>query len=91
MVFLVVFSLVLYWMVTDAMGQVNSHSLPSHLLNNVLTHFKEVKTRAHNLSVDVRKTKNTYSSLEWPTFGVGWPPERTFHLLMVLAVEEKVF
>ena len=54
-VFLVVFSLMLYWMVMDVMGQVNSHSLPSHPLNIVLAHLKEVKIRAHNLSMDVRK------------------------------------
>ena len=62
MVFLVVFSLMLYWMVMDAMGRVNSHSPPPNI---VLAHFKEVKTRAHNLSVDVKKKKmHTYCSSE---------------------------
>lgn len=91
--FLVVFSLLLYWTVTDALGQVNPHSLPSLPLKNVLAYFKEVKTRAPNLLVDTRKNKNTntYCSLEWPTFGVGWPPEGMFHLPTVLAVEDRVF
>lgn len=47
----------LYWMVTDTIRQTNSHSLHSHPLNIVLAHFKEVKTRAHNLSVDMNKKK----------------------------------
>lgn len=44
-VFLVVFSLVLY-MATAAMRQINSHPLPSYSLNIILAHFKEMKTRA---------------------------------------------
>lgn len=64
-VLLVVFDFVLDWTVTDKMGQANSHSSLSHPLNMVLAHFKEVKTRAHNLSVDVKKKKMyTYYSLE---------------------------
>lgn len=91
-VVLVVFAFVLDWTVADKMGQANSHSSLFHPLNMVLAHFKEVKTRAHNLSVDVKKKKmHTYCSLEWPTCGVGWPPEGTFHLSMVLAVEDKMF
>lgn len=27
-------------------------------LNNVLSHLKEMRTRAHNLSVDVKKERN---------------------------------
>ena len=30
-------------------------ALPSHPINIVLAHLKEVKIRAHNLSMDVRK------------------------------------
>ena len=48
-VLLVVFDFVLDWTVTDKMGQANSHSSLSHPLNMVLAHFKEVRTRAHNL------------------------------------------
>lgn len=74
------------------MGRVNCHSLSSHPLNIVLAPFKEVKTRARNRSVDVSKKKmHMYSSSEWPTFGVGWPPKGNFHLPTVLAVEDKVF
>lgn len=49
---LVVFGFYIYWTLTDAMGQTDSHSL-----NIVLAHFKEVRTRAHNLLVDVKKGK----------------------------------
>lgn len=50
-----------------------------------------MKTRAHNLSMDVNKKKiHTYSSSEWPTFGVWWPPEGIFHLPTLLAVEDRV-
>nr|XP_021520561.1 LOW QUALITY PROTEIN: uncharacterized protein LOC110566968 [Meriones unguiculatus] len=66
------------------MGQTTSKPL-----DLILTHFGEVKARAHGLSVDVRKGKMmTFCSSEWPTFKVGWPPEGTFHLPTVLAVEE---
>ncbi|XP_060222455.1 uncharacterized protein LOC132647100 isoform X3 [Meriones unguiculatus] len=69
------------------MGQTTSKPL-----DLILTHFGEVKARAHGLSVDVRKGKRmTFCSSEWPTFNVGWPPEGTFHLPTVLAVEDKVF
>lgn len=75
-------------MVTDVMGQVSSHSLPSHPLNIILAHFKEVKTRAHNLSVNVNKKKmHRYCSSE----SCLWPPEGTFTLPTVLAVEDRVF
>ena len=70
------------------MEQVNSHSLPSYPLNTVLAHFKDVKTRAHNLSVNVNKKKmHRYCSSE----SYLWPPEGTIHLPTVLAVEDKVF
>ena len=87
-VLLVVFDFVLDWTVTDKMGQANSHSSLSHPLNMVLAHFKEVKTRAHNLSVNVNKKKmHRYCSSE----SYLWPPEGTIHLPTVLAVEDKVF
>lgn len=90
-VLLVVFDFVLDWTVTDKMGQANSHSSLSHPLNMVLAHFKEVKTRAHNLSVGVSKQKmHEYCSLEWPTFRVGWPAVGTSHLPMGLAVDDSV-
>jgi hypothetical protein len=90
-VFLVVFSLALYWTVTNAMGQVNSHSLPSHPFNIVLAHFNEMKTRAHILLVNVNMKKvYTYCSSDWPAFGVRWPLEGTFHLPTVLVVVEDI-
>lgn len=64
-VFRVEISRLLYWTVMDTMEQVNSHSLPSHSLNIVLPYFNEMKTIAHNVSVDVSKKKmHTYYSLE---------------------------
>lgn len=62
----------------------------SQPLNLILTNFKEV--RAHYLSVDVKKGKmSTYYSSEWLAFDVGCPPETTFRLPTMLAVEDKVF
>ena len=70
MVFLIVFSIILYWTIMDTTRQVSSHSLLSHP-NIVLAHFKEVKTRAHNLSVDMNKKEMyTYCISEWPNFWV---------------------
>ena len=43
-VLLVVFGFVLYWTLMDDMGQADSSPL-----SIVLAHFKEVRTRAHNL------------------------------------------
>lgn len=83
-VFLVVFGF--YPTLMDAMEQTDSHRL-----DVALAHFKEVRARALNLSVDVRKGKmTTYCSSEWAAFEVGWPPERTFHLPTVLAAEDSV-
>lgn len=45
-VFLVVFSLVSYCTVTDGVGQINSHFLPSHPLIIILAYFKEVKAQS---------------------------------------------
>ena len=81
-----VFGFVLYWTLMDDMGQADSSPF-----NIVLAHFKEVKTRAHNLSVGVSKQKmHEYCSLEWPTFRVGWPAVGTSHLPMGLAVDDSV-
>ena len=45
-------------------------------LSLTLEHWKEVRVRAHNQSVEVRKGQwQTFRASEWPTFGVGWPPE----------------
>ena len=43
-------------------------------LSLMLSHFLDVKEKAHNLSTDIRKGKfQTYCMSEWPTFDVGWP------------------
>ena len=48
----------------------------------------KIKTRAHNLSVDVKKNKwITFCSSEWPTFQIGWPPGGSFSLPLILAVK----
>ena len=50
-------------------------------LSLMLDHWTEVRTRAHNLSVEVKKRLwQTFCISEWPTFNVGWPPEGTFDL-----------
>ena len=44
------------------------------------------------LTVYVRRGKfQTYCMSEWPTFGVGWPREGTFHLPTVLQVKAVIF
>lgn len=53
------------------MGQ--AQSTPLSLL---LANFGDVKSRGHNLSLDIRRKKLiTFCRSEWPTFGVGWPTE----------------
>ncbi|ERE83902.1 neutral cholesterol ester hydrolase 1-like protein [Cricetulus griseus] len=61
-------------------------------LTLTLDHWTDVKTRAHNLSVEVRKGPwQTFCSSEWPSFGVGWPPEGTFNLSLISAVKRIIF
>uniref|UniRef100_A0ABI7ZSU3 Uncharacterized protein n=2 Tax=Felis catus TaxID=9685 RepID=A0ABI7ZSU3_FELCA len=58
----------------------------------MLSHFSDIKERAHNLSTDIRKGKfQTYCMSEWPTFDVGWPQEGTFHLPIILQVKAVIF
>lgn len=72
---------------TDDMGQTLSTPL-----DLVLSHFGEVKSRAHDLSVSVKKIKFfVFCRNEWPTFEVGWPREGTFDLDIIRAVERVVF
>ena len=69
--------------VTLTMGQTISTPL-----GLTLEHWTEIKTRAHNLSVDVRKRFwRTFCSAEWPAFDVGWPPEGTLGLVVISAVK----
>ena len=61
-------------------------------LSLTLEHWKEVRVRAHNQSVEVRKGPwQTFCASEWPTFGVGWPPEGAFDLSLIAAVRRIVF
>ena len=61
-------------------------------LSLTLGHWKEVKDRANNLSVEVRRKKwQTLCSSEWPTLDVGWPQDGTFNIDCILQVKEQVF
>ncbi|XP_042795235.1 proline-rich protein 36-like [Panthera leo] len=69
------------------MGQMQS--TPLSLL---LTNFRDVRARGHNLSLDIRKRKLiAYCRSEWPTFGVNWLTEGTFCLPVVLKVKSRIF
>ncbi|XP_070271982.1 uncharacterized protein [Myotis yumanensis] len=69
------------------MGQ--SASTP---LSLTLDRWSEVKGRAKNLSLVVKKGKwQTFCSSEWPAFNVGWPPEGSFHLPLIREVRRQVF
>ncbi|XP_066889621.1 uncharacterized protein [Kogia breviceps] len=61
-------------------------------LSLTLSHWTEVKSRAHNLSVEVRKGRwQTLCTSEWPTFQTGWPPEGSFMLDQIRLVKSRVF
>ena len=61
-------------------------------LSLTLDHWTEVKSRAHNLSVQVKKGPwQTFCASEWPTFDVGWPSEGTFNSEIILAVKAIIF
>lgn len=54
-------------------------------LSLTLDHWAEVKTRADNLSVKIKKGRwRIFCASEWPSFKVGWPPEGTFDLTVAL-------
>ncbi|XP_023604502.1 uncharacterized protein LOC111824488 [Myotis lucifugus] len=73
--------------VFSVMGQ--SASTP---LSLTLDHWSEVRGRAQNLSLIVKKSKwQTFCSSEWPSFNVGWPPEGSFHLPLIREVRNLVF
>ncbi|XP_070314438.1 uncharacterized protein [Odocoileus virginianus] len=68
------------------MGQ--GESTPLSLMTD---HFPDVRARAHNLSLSVKKSKlTTFCSAEWPTLQVGWTPEGTFQPSIIQAVKEKI-
>lgn len=55
-------------------------------------HWTDVRARGQNLSVEVKRGPwQAFCSLEWPTFGVGWPPIGTFDLPTIRAVKAIVF
>lgn len=61
-------------------------------LSILIDHFKNVKERAHGLSLDIKKKKLvTLCEAEWPTFGVGWPREGTFDAELVERIKGIVF
>lgn len=84
MVFLsVLFVICVTWM----MGQTISTPL-----SQTLDHWTEVRNRACNLSVEVRKGLwKTFCSSEWPMYNVGWPPEGTLNLTVVSTIKDIVF
>ena len=68
------------------MGQ--GESTPLSLMTD---HFSDIRARAHNLSLLVKKSKLiTFCSAKWPAFWVGWPLEGTFQPSIIQAVKEKI-
>ncbi|XP_055978462.1 LOW QUALITY PROTEIN: uncharacterized protein LOC130031220 [Sorex fumeus] len=65
---------------------------PSTPLSLTLSHWSEVRSRARNLSLIIKKAKRqTFCSAEWPRFQVGWPSEGSFHLPTVLQVKGAIY
>nr|XP_040128213.1 uncharacterized protein LOC101955775 [Ictidomys tridecemlineatus] len=61
-------------------------------LSLALDHWQDVRSRADNLSVEVKKKKwVTLCTADWPTLNVGWPKEGTFNLDLILQVKSQVF
>nr|XP_012612392.1 uncharacterized protein LOC105867148 isoform X2 [Microcebus murinus] len=61
-------------------------------LSLTLAHWKEVRDRAHDLSVIIRKGPwQTFCASEWPSLSVGWPSDGTFNLSVISAVKKKIF
>jgi hypothetical protein len=71
----------------EMMGQTTSTPLTI-----TLDHWMDVKERAHNLSVEVKKKKwQTLCASEWPSYQTGWPPEGSFLLDKIEEVKERIF
>ena len=50
----------------------------------ILSHFPEVKKQALNMSLGIKKGKlDTFCSVEWPSFGVGWPTQGSLSLDLI--------
>ncbi|KAF7487408.1 Hypothetical predicted protein [Marmota monax] len=61
-------------------------------LSLTLDHWQDVRNRADNLSVEVKKKKwITLCTTEWPSYDIGWPKEGTFNLDYILQVKSRVF
>ena len=61
-------------------------------LSLTLDHWTEVRSRAHNLSVEIKKGPwQTFCASEWPTFNVKWSLEGTFGLTLIFEVKAIVF
>jgi hypothetical protein len=57
----------------------------------LLSHFSEIRAKGHNYGMEIKKGKfDTLCSAEWPTFNVGWPPQRTFSLDMIKKVRDVI-
>ena len=61
-------------------------------LSLTLDHRPDIRARADNLAVNVRKKKwVTFCSSKWPTIGAEWPRDGTFNLNIISQVKAKVF
>ena len=61
-------------------------------LSLTLDNWTEVRARAHNLSVEIKKKPwHTFCATEWPAFTVGWPPEGTFDLTIIFETKAILF
>jgi hypothetical protein len=61
-------------------------------LSLTLDHWTEVRSRAHNLSVEIKKRPwQIFCASEWPTFNVKWLLEGTFGLLLSLKLKPLFF
>jgi hypothetical protein len=70
---------------TMGQGQATPKSL-------ILSHFPEVKKRALNAGLVIKKGKfDTLCSAEWPTFGIGWPIQCSLSLDLITMVKAAIF
>ena len=82
-----VFCVCFVFYVVSTMGQTITTPL-----SLTLDHWTEVRSRAHNLSVEIKKGPwQTFCASEWPTFNVKWSLEGTFGLLLSLKLKPLFF
>jgi hypothetical protein len=62
-------------------------------LSLTLNHWTELRSRAHNLSVEIKKGPwQTFCASEWPAFNIKWPPpEETFDLTLIFELKPLFF